>query len=195
MCYWGEAPWAASYLSTAKNKQEVDIQSGSRHSACTCLFCAAAAAVRQCLRHDCASGGCGKAEPSMAAVRYVVYQSCIQLHHLWAHFVLSMPLHTRTVDWTLWAGSMQQCSHTLSCVLIPGLHSMQCHCGSSLCCTWWLLQTSYTLGPSPPTHTCIIGIKLHWAYTWIECQHEPPLCCTWWLLQTSYALIGLSECM
>ena len=110
---------------------------------------------------------------SMAAVRYVVYLSCIQLHHLWAHFVFSISLHPRTVDWTLWAGSSSAPTHL---ILFIHLGYVQCQWGSSLCCTWWLLQTSYALiglGPSAP-HACNC-IKLHLAYTWIHCQRELPL--------------------
>ena len=69
----------------------------------------------------------------------------------------------QTVDWTLWAGSSSAPTHL---ILFIHLGYTQCQCGSSLCCTWWLLQTSYALiGPGPlAPHTCN-GIKL--LYTWL----------------------------
>ena len=111
--------------------------------------------------------------------------SSLQLHHLWAHFVLSIPLHPRTVDWTLWTGSSSAPTHLILFIHL-GYNPCRVSVGYlSAALGGCYKPVTHLLGwVHQPPHTHVIGIKLHMACTWIQCQHELPLCCTWWLLQT-----------
>ena len=93
----------------------------------------------------------------MAAVRYVVYQSCIQLHHLWAHFVLSMPLHTRTVDWTLWTRSSSAPTHLILFIHLGYIHAVSV----------WVISLLHLVAATDQSHTGSITPHTH-MYNWYQ---------------------------